>query len=457
MAGLQQAAAPPEGLKLGEDFPILCETCLGPNPYLRMIKMPHGRECKISGRPYTAFRWKPGSDARYKETIIAPEVAAAKGVCQTCLMDLAFNVPVAVRDTLLQAGPDASARPQSDVNKEFHWDQERRAFMDGRLEVGGGVGKAASAHDFERLRGIARPNPHYDRNLPKLCSFWVKGECTRVLNRECPFRPCNGTYRFPELNSNHKELAKDLTARLEADGPVAVMKSLDPAVDDIKEKLKEAQKGNRNESIRNRYHGVVSEDQLAQKYLKKGESKAASIEPPADQSITTLWVGALPQGASASSACRRLRCVPPCPRAEQSAAIQSLTSSGWPPASPLPPAGCTREEVGDQFYAYGEIASITILEAKQCAFVEFRTRAAAEEAARALVNALTVRGQRARLQWGKSKQQADGARGGRMPPGIAAPAQPQPWTAEDGPFGKPTFYASMDPNAMGARPDADRR
>ncbi|EOD05044.1 hypothetical protein EMIHUDRAFT_50616, partial [Emiliania huxleyi CCMP1516] len=58
------------------------QVCLGPNPYVRMLKMPNSRECKISGRPYTAFRWKPGSEARYKETIVAAEVAIAKNVCQ---------------------------------------------------------------------------------------------------------------------------------------------------------------------------------------------------------------------------------------------------------------------------------------------------------------------------------------------------------------------------------------
>jgi hypothetical protein len=41
-----------------------------------------GGTCHISGRPYTVFRWRPGSDARYKKTIICQEVAKSKNVCQ---------------------------------------------------------------------------------------------------------------------------------------------------------------------------------------------------------------------------------------------------------------------------------------------------------------------------------------------------------------------------------------
>ena len=50
------------------EFPILCETCLGDNPYVRMIRIPYGRGCKSCGRPFTNFRWKAGSEGRYKST-----------------------------------------------------------------------------------------------------------------------------------------------------------------------------------------------------------------------------------------------------------------------------------------------------------------------------------------------------------------------------------------------------
>ncbi len=29
------------------DFPIACTKCLGLNPYLRMLKMDYGRDCKV--------------------------------------------------------------------------------------------------------------------------------------------------------------------------------------------------------------------------------------------------------------------------------------------------------------------------------------------------------------------------------------------------------------------------
>ena len=92
-------------LQVGTDFPIVCETCLGPNPYVRMIKCRFGEKlCKVSNVPMQSFRWKAGPHGRFKETIVCREVAVEKNICQACLSDMTFGVPVGVRDALLRAG-----------------------------------------------------------------------------------------------------------------------------------------------------------------------------------------------------------------------------------------------------------------------------------------------------------------------------------------------------------------
>ena len=74
------------------------------------------QECKICGRPFTLFRWRPGAEARFKKTEICQTCSKAKNVCQTCLLDLEYNLPVQVRDQAL--GIDGTKQlPRSDVNK----------------------------------------------------------------------------------------------------------------------------------------------------------------------------------------------------------------------------------------------------------------------------------------------------------------------------------------------------
>ena len=46
-AGSSDYATTPAAPTLGDDFPIICETCLGPNPYCRMIKADTSALCQI--------------------------------------------------------------------------------------------------------------------------------------------------------------------------------------------------------------------------------------------------------------------------------------------------------------------------------------------------------------------------------------------------------------------------
>jgi pre-mRNA-splicing factor RBM22/SLT11 len=171
------------------EFPLVCETCLGDNPYLRMTSEPHGKKCKICEIPFTVFAWQAGTKGRWKRVEICKSCAQAKNVCQVCIYDLEFGLPVAVRDKVLreEGGGNGtstsnalSAIPQSDANRA--WFNAQQA----RLLANGEQGQIASTRAQAKLQSMARMEPRYERNLPKLCSFYAKGECNRGAN--CPFR-----------------------------------------------------------------------------------------------------------------------------------------------------------------------------------------------------------------------------------------------------------------------------
>jgi pre-mRNA-splicing factor RBM22/SLT11 len=73
------------------EFPVLCETCLGDNPYVRMTREAFGGACHVCERPYTIFRWKPGPKARFKQVVICQMCSKLKHVCQCCMLDLQYG------------------------------------------------------------------------------------------------------------------------------------------------------------------------------------------------------------------------------------------------------------------------------------------------------------------------------------------------------------------------------
>lgn len=84
------------------DFPILCEPCLGESLHIRLLKKHLGAECKICSRPYTTFNWKPsGPKAKHKRTEICSTCAKINNCCQSCVYDLDSNLPVDVRNRLM--------------------------------------------------------------------------------------------------------------------------------------------------------------------------------------------------------------------------------------------------------------------------------------------------------------------------------------------------------------------
>ncbi|KAL0581566.1 Pre-mRNA-splicing factor slt11 [Marasmius crinis-equi] len=290
------------------EFPILCETCLGDNPFVRMSKQEYGRSCGTCARPFTVFRWKPGSGSRFKTTVICQTCAKIKNVCQTCLLDLEYGLPTQVRDTALGYQSEA---PNSDINREYYA-QNMESKLEGN-KSGLDNGKAQSAGK-EMLKQLARTDPYYKRNRPKVCSFFVKGECTR--GDECPYR--------------HEK----------------------PADNDLA-----------HQNIQDRYHG--QNDPVARKILAQN-SATQGLQPPEDQSITSLFLSSLAPTST-----------------EQSVRTRVLQS--------LPSIDATN------------LKSVVHVEKSRCAFVNFKDRETAEQAAEAWANGLDIDGQRAAVKWGRSR------------------------------------------------------
>eukprot|EP00976_Prorocentrum_cordatum_P116903 1196228-Prorocentrum_minimum.AAC.15 len=380
------------------EFPIICESCLGPNPYVRMTKEKYGRECKICTRPFTIFRWRPGSDARYKKTEVCQTCSKMKNVCQVCLLDLEFGLPVQVRDQCIGASGNELAK--SDVNREYQAEQIDKAQAEG-IDFDAQYGKAKKN---DLLLKLQRTAPYYKRNRAHICSFFARGECTR--GAECPYR-----HEMPDT------------------GPLS------------------------EQNLKDRFYGV--NDPVAEKMLSRAADMPV-LTAPEDRSIMTLYVGGMDS------------------RIEE-------------------------EDLKGAFYAYGEISAIKVIRDRNCAFVTYTSRSAAERAAESLVNKLVIKGVRCKLMWGKpARPQAPAApaslaaapppsmcppqvqmqmQGGMMggpPPmnffnlpqpgyGMMPPAyrMPPPRGMMMGPMpGAPPgnmppgpsrpYYPSMDPNAMGS-------
>lgn len=207
------------------DFPLVCETCLGDNPYIRMIRSTVGKECKICARPYTAFRWQPGRKARYKSTITCQACARMKNVCQVCLFDLEYGLPVQVRDKFLEESERVEL-PESQVGRDYTM---------GKILNGDNAPYGKSVTASQMLLRLARTQPYYKRNQARICSFWQRGECIRGV--ACPYRH--------ETDSDH-----------------------DPNLAE--------------QNIRDRFLGV--NDPLANKLLAKVHPAAAPAEPSASSS-----------------------------------------------------------------------------------------------------------------------------------------------------------------------------
>ncbi|KAF7294836.1 Pre-mRNA splicing factor [Mycena indigotica] len=230
------------------DFPVLCETCLGDNPFIRMSKQDFGRSCGTCARPFTVFRWNPGAGMRFKNTVICQTCAKVKNVCQTCLLDLEYGLPTQVRDMALGVTNEA---PTSDINREYYAQNMESKLQAGSTGIQGSGPTRSQSAGKEMLKQLARTDPYYKRNRPHICSFFVKGECNR--GAECPFR-----HEMP-VGDQHQNIEKN---------------------------------------IQDRYHG--REDPVAQRIMST-HAESQGLKPPDDTTITSLFLPSVPATSTEQS------------------------------------------------------------------------------------------------------------------------------------------------------------
>ena len=186
------------------DFPVACEKCLGDNPYVRMTKETVGRACNLCERPFTVFRWSSSGKERYKTTRICQSCAKVKNLCQSCTLDLEYNLPAQVRDQILaqQQGAAApeDAGPTSERGKQ--WLAVLEEGKEGGLTGSGDHEGALGEH----LANLAQQQPYYKKSLPNRCSaLWRTGRCDR--GDQCPFlhssRSTKDSLKSPSAPPSH--------------------------------------------------------------------------------------------------------------------------------------------------------------------------------------------------------------------------------------------------------------
>lgn len=98
--------------------PAICKSCLGEQE--RLTRAVNGAECKICTLPFTVYHFK--AHHRINRTVICYNCSKQRNVCQCCLLDLQWQIPVELRDrvlSLIQGSEVATHEAQNEMMKRF--------------------------------------------------------------------------------------------------------------------------------------------------------------------------------------------------------------------------------------------------------------------------------------------------------------------------------------------------
>jgi len=344
-------------------FPILCEKCLGNSPVLRMIKNNFQNECKICKRPFTVFTWKPDANSRNKKTEICPTCAKLKNVCQTCLFDLQFGLPVELRDKFLKKKIEI---PKEQANLDYFISKATENFENLELpyykpdayKISPELSAIKNIIDIknkENNNNDKNKNKIIKRNQRYICTFFLRGECNR--GDLCPYRheiieqSDNDENEIDKINGEeHNEKEKEKEKEKEE------LDEKEKAKDE-KDKDKKPKKQGVLENIKARYMGI--DDPVARRIIKNYSDKSPP-EPPKDQSIKTIVIN------------------------------EVLDES------------LKEKDIINIFAKYGELKQVKLMINKgNCIYVTFGSRKNCEKCINDLFNKCYIKDEKYRLTWAK--------------------------------------------------------
>lgn len=229
--------------------------------------------------------------------------------------------------------------------------------------------QVANAAGREMLKNLARTDPHYKRNRPHICSFFLKGDCKR--GAECPFR-----HETPKEGETSKQ------------------------------------------NISDRYYGT--NDPVAKNILKKvAESKG--LKAPEDKTIVSvvclgrprLWLLSQPHATSVLTFQTNLLLLglPTCTEADVRTALNDAVPSIKPnQIRSISIVAANSELRGCQLKVPALIPS-------DVAFLNFTDRQSAERAAEGLSaqDGVEVNGKKAKVVWGRARPNKPKAAGTAAP------------------------------------------
>lgn len=151
--------------EINELPPKICEQCLGNETNIRMTKIPQGSECKICTLPFTLYHFKTSKrSSNLIKTLICQRCATQRNICQCCMLDSRWHIPIQLRDHLISI-----VNEENVITEEAKNDMMKRFLSLKDVKLGGAqITSDASEADniIDKLKSILLRATSDNSNLP---------------------------------------------------------------------------------------------------------------------------------------------------------------------------------------------------------------------------------------------------------------------------------------------------